>query len=884
MLAHNYQTPEIFHGIADVVGDSLALAQQGAKTDADVIVLCGVHFMAETAKVLSPEKTVLIPDLRAGCSLAESITGADVRLLKERYPGVPVVTYVNTSADVKAESDVCCTSANAVEVVESLGVERVIFLPDEYLGKYVASQTKVQLILWKGHCEVHERFTGGQIRGLRAGDPTLYVLAHPECPPDVLAEADFVGSTAGMIRHLGEPGRAPRGDGHRVLDERQRRRRASRRRFRAALQPLPAHEAHHAAQGSARAADDGARGDGGARGGSAGQGGGGADAGCWPRRQGLMRSCATNSDGRAMATKATASAATPAGRGADAIVVGGGVAGLAAALAMRAPAGRPQPRVLLVSKTRFSEGGASNWAQGGVAAAMAAGDTPWRHAADTVAVAGGIADRAAVELLTTRGPQRLRELLASGARFDRDAGGELALGREAAHSAPRILHAGGDATGAEMVRALAAAVRGAEWIEVLDETFAEELLVDGGRVVGLLVRRLADGGGGRALTIPLAAGAVVLATGGIGQAWRFTTNPAAATGDGLAMAARAGARLADLEFVQFHPTALAAPRDPLPLLTEALRGEGATLLDGRGRRFMLAEHPLAELAPRDVVARAIFRRRQAGEPVFLDATDAVGERFPSRFPTVFARCREQGFDPRVDPLPVTPAAHYHMGGVAVDLRGRTSLPGLWACGEVASTGAHGANRLASNSLLEALVFGAEVGEDVAAMAPERSDLARLGLAAREAAARMTSEFAPRAVELASVAAAAGSVRRSGDLQGAVGERAAQLRLRVRQLLWDHVGVERDADGLAAALGELDAIAADPAAASGELRNLVTVGRLVAAAALLREESRGAHWRRDFPAPSPGYAQRTLATADELSMAAAAATEAAEQPELAAAHC
>ncbi len=207
VLAHNYQTPEIFHGIADVTGDSLALAQQGAKTDADVIVLCGVHFMAETAKVLSPEKTVLIPDPRAGCSLAESITGADVRLLKERYPGVPVVTYVNTSAEVKAESDVCCTSANAVEVVESLGVERVIFLPDEYLGKYVASQTSVQLILWKGHCEVHERFTGAELRRYREGDPTLHILAHPECPPDVLAEADYVGSTAGMIRHLGEVGR-----------------------------------------------------------------------------------------------------------------------------------------------------------------------------------------------------------------------------------------------------------------------------------------------------------------------------------------------------------------------------------------------------------------------------------------------------------------------------------------------------------------------------------------------------------------------------------------------------------------------------------------------------------------------------------------------------
>jgi quinolinate synthase len=205
VLAHNYQTPEIFHGVADFVGDSLALAQQGAKTDAEVIVLAGVHFMAETAKILSPEKTVLIPDLEAGCSLAASITAEDIRLLRQRYPGVPVVTYVNTSAAVKAESDICCTSANAVAVVESLGVDRVIFLPDEFLGKWVATQTDVKIILWKGHCEVHERFTGEEIRAYRAaqgGD--VEILAHPECPPEVLAEADFVGSTAAMIRHVGE--------------------------------------------------------------------------------------------------------------------------------------------------------------------------------------------------------------------------------------------------------------------------------------------------------------------------------------------------------------------------------------------------------------------------------------------------------------------------------------------------------------------------------------------------------------------------------------------------------------------------------------------------------------------------------------------------------
>jgi quinolinate synthase len=209
VLAHNYQTPEIFHGVADFTGDSLALAQRGAATEADVIVLCGVHFMAETAKILSPTKTVLIPDIEAGCSLAASITAADVRLLRERYPGTPVVTYVNTSAEVKAESDVCCTSANAVEVVESLGCERVIFLPDEYLGRYVADRTDVEIVLWQGHCEVHERFTAGEVRSYRDLHPGIQVLAHPECPPDVLTEADFVGSTASMIRHVGET-RPPR--------------------------------------------------------------------------------------------------------------------------------------------------------------------------------------------------------------------------------------------------------------------------------------------------------------------------------------------------------------------------------------------------------------------------------------------------------------------------------------------------------------------------------------------------------------------------------------------------------------------------------------------------------------------------------------------------
>ena len=248
ILAHNYQTPEIFHGIADITGDSLALAQQAAKTEAEVIVLCGVHFMAETAKLLNPQKTVLIPDLDAGCSLASSITAADVRSLRARYPGVPVVTYVNTSAEVKAESDLCCTSANAVQAVESLGVERVIFLPDEYLGKFVAAQTDVEVILWQGHCEVHEQFTAEDLRLYREDTPDIYILAHPECPPEVLGEADFVGSTA-WHGASPRPGTSPPGGhAHRVLDERQRRGTISRHRLHSPLQSVPTHEAHHPPQ------------------------------------------------------------------------------------------------------------------------------------------------------------------------------------------------------------------------------------------------------------------------------------------------------------------------------------------------------------------------------------------------------------------------------------------------------------------------------------------------------------------------------------------------------------------------------------------------------------------------------------------------------------
>ncbi|HEX6861430.1 MAG TPA: L-aspartate oxidase, partial [Thermoanaerobaculia bacterium] len=435
----------------------------------------------------------------------------------------------------------------------------------------------------------------------------------------------------------------------------------------------------------------------------------------------------------------------------DVLVVGSGAAGLTAAL------GCAPLRVTVLTKATLISG-SSAWAQGGVAAAVGKDDTPALHAADTLAAGAGLCDPRAVGLLTGEGPERVKALLALGARFDRNSAGQLSLGREAAHSRRRILHAK-DATGSEIVRALGEAVLQAPEVKVLERAFAVDLLVEDGRVAGVLAVHNDEGGGRRVLHL---APAVVLATGGPGQLYLHTTNPREATGDGLAMAARAGARLVDLEFVQFHPTALAVSQshteagEPMPLLTEALRGEGAVLLDDRGFRFMGDEHPDRELAPRDVVARAIWRRLMAGRQVFLDAREAVGDEFPERFPTVFELCQRHGLDPRKELMPVAPAAHYHMGGIDVDGQGRTSLYGLWACGEVSSTGVHGANRLASNSLLEALVFGSRVAEDL------RDQTGRGFPSGR---------------------------RVPGMPEGTPQD--AELQLAIRRIMWEKVGVVRD---------------------------------------------------------------------------------------------
>lgn len=488
------------------------------------------------------------------------------------------------------------------------------------------------------------------------------------------------------------------------------------------------------------------------------------------------------------------------------LVVGGGIAGLWTAV-KAADAGHS---VELVTKTELVDGNTRH-AQGGIAAALFPDDSAERHYADTIAAGAGLGDPAAVRVLCDEGPARVRDLIRFGVAFDRGDSG-LMRGLEAAHSRARILHAGGDATGAAIESALVATVR-RRAVRVHEDTMLVDLLTEAGRVVG--ARLLAASG-----RIDVHADAVVLATGGSGCLYRHTTNPDVATGDGVAAAWRAGAEVADLEFVQFHPTALAAPGTPL--ISEAVRGEGAVLVDELGDRFMAEVDPRAELAPRDVVARAVWRRMasQDGRPVFLDATGLGAGFLAQRFPGVDAACREAGFDWSVAPVPITPAAHYAMGGVVTDLDSRSTLPGLLAVGECARTGVHGANRLASNSLLEAAVF-----------------------ADRAARALGTPAAAPTsAVGTGPSATARDGFGGDGDVDDVV-ERTA-----LQHLMWEHAGLERSARGLDAASARLDGWRAPEVhdRRSAEDRNLLDLARLTVAAALARTGSVGAHFRIDDP--------------------------------------
>ena len=506
----------------------------------------------------------------------------------------------------------------------------------------------------------------------------------------------------------------------------------------------------------------------------------------------------------------------------DVVMVGGGLAGLFCALKLA-----PRP-VTVITAAPIGEGASSAWAQGGIAAAVGEGDSIDSHVADTLNAGAGIVDEKIARLMAAEGPARIADLLRYGVPFDRDLEGHFLLSREAAHSARRIVHVKGDRAGAAIMQALIASVRATPSIRVIEGLKLDDLLTNGRRVTGLRVRATSGGA-----PLEIRARAVVLATGGVGGLYAVTTNPREARGNGLAAAARVGALIADAEFVQFHPTALDVGCDPAPLATEALRGEGATLVNGKGERFMASLHADAELAPRDVVARGVFAEIAAGRGAFLDARKV--EKFADRFPTVFAACVAASIDPARATMPIAPAAHYHMGGVLTDANGRTTIDGLWAAGEVASTGAHGANRLASNSLLEAIVFAARIASDIKGLLPQSKTV-------------MLPQSLPDLFE-------------SAD-EGTSGE--AELR----SLMQANVGVIRGGAGLAHALGELARIEAT--ASSVELRNMAPAGLLIAASAYMRIESRGGHFRADFPKSDPAQAQRSYVTLDDAHAIAARA--------------
>ncbi|HEV2107129.1 MAG TPA: L-aspartate oxidase [Thermomicrobiales bacterium] len=495
----------------------------------------------------------------------------------------------------------------------------------------------------------------------------------------------------------------------------------------------------------------------------------------------------------------------------DVVVIGAGVAGLA--FTLRRP---PEIRVALVTKGALGESN-TRYAQGGLAAAVGADDKPTLHEADTLAAGAGLCDQAAVQALVKGAPAAVAWLLNIGTGFDRE-GEALLLGREAAHSRRRVLHAGGDATGAEIERALVTRVRHDPRVDIFEGVMASDLLLDGGRCAGVVVDLGADHDDRVSIQAPL----VVVAAGGMGQLWATTSNPAGATADGLAMALRAGIAVADLEFMQFHPTVLRVPGSAAFLVSEAVRGEGAYLRSLEGERFMVEEHPLAELAPRDIVARAIQRQmaRDESDHVWLDLRHLDAETVRTRFPSIGAELKRRGLDLAADLIPVAPAAHYAMGGIVASPTGETSLPGLLALGEAACTGVHGANRLASNSLLEGLVFGLAAADR----------LRQQGLPPAPAGKPSETEAERRATDGA--------------------HDAAEMRDRLRATMSRHVAVVRDGRGLGEALREIDWIAASvPSArdrATVELANMVVVARTITQAAHRREESRGAHFRADFP--------------------------------------
>ena len=510
---------------------------------------------------------------------------------------------------------------------------------------------------------------------------------------------------------------------------------------------------------------------------------------------------------------------------ADVIVIGSGVAGLTAALNLRAH----KLSVLLVTKAQIDEG-STKWAQGGIAAALGPGDTPDQHKKDTLIAGAGLCDSQAVDVLVTEGPAAVQKLIAHGAVFDKSETGEIALTREGGHLRNRILHAGGDATGAEISRALLAAVKSDSGIEIIENALAIDVLKSkSGAVCGVTLHVIGAGsidGVGRAL-----ARAVVIATGGLGQVYSQTTNPDVSTGDGVALALRAGAEIEDVEFIQFHPTVLwrdETEKGQQPLISEAVRGEGAFLVNDKGERFMAGVHPQADLAPRDIVAKEIFKQmKEHNAPhVWLDATKVKD--FKERFPTIYISCINNGIDPTKQLIPVSPASHYASGGVKVDLNGATSVKNLYACGETACTGAHGANRLASNSLLEGLVFGTRIAEEIAKNIGDREEPVEedKNYFLADPAIKMPLQLA--------MSKGAGVMR---------SEKSLIETLTILEQLGTHQSMS-------------------PRIETWEVSNLYQLAVAIVKAALIRKETRGSHWRSDFPVSDPKWEKHIIQKFDE----------------------
>lgn len=510
------------------------------------------------------------------------------------------------------------------------------------------------------------------------------------------------------------------------------------------------------------------------------------------------------------------------------IIVGAGLGALYAALKLA-----PRP-VLVISPEPLGTGASSAWAQGGVAAAMSTTDSAEAHAVDTMIAGAGTVDPVIARMVTAEAQAHIVNLTDLGTPFDRDANGGYVMSREAAHSKPRVVRVKGDQAGREIMQALIGAVRETASVQVAEGILASGIEVENGAAIGVWLEA-AHAPSGRVL---LRAPAILLAGGGSGGLFAVTTNPPRIRGQVIGMAARAGAKIADAEFVQFHPTAIDSGEDPAPLATEALRGEGAILINNTGERFMLAVHPDAELAPRDIVARAIFAEHQAGRRPMLDTRDAIGADVITKYIAVAEACKRAGIDPVLEPIPVAPAAHYHMGGIETDAMGRASLQNLWVCGESSSTGLHGANRLASNGLLEAMVYGRICALGIETTLPETNASAKVEIAFPDGA-ETVDEDAVNAL---------------------------------RHVMTNYVGVLRNGDGLRHALREIARIET-AAAPSNAMLNMTATATLIAASALLREESRGGHFRTDFPEANAAMAVRSHITLDVALAVRSAAMEA-----------